>query len=88
MCAPCSARASTRSTLVSLEKYEWCVSHSLTKMICQGSPRDTPEQLANTEGSPVFGAEVAVVRPDGTECDAGEEGEVDMAERARIAGMD
>ena len=48
-------------------------------MICQGSPRDTPEQLANTEGSPVFGAEVAVVRPDGTECDAGEEGEVVIA---------
>ncbi len=30
-------------------------------MICQGSPLDTDDQLAHTEGAPVFGAEVRVV---------------------------
>ena len=45
-------------------------------MICQGSPTDTDDQLAHTEGHPVYAAEVAICRPDGTECDRGEEGEV------------
>jgi len=45
-------------------------------MICQGSPHDSDDQLAHTEGHPVFGAEVAICRPDGSECDRGEEGEV------------
>ncbi len=45
-------------------------------MICQGSPHDSEEQLANTEGAPVFGARVAVVSPDGSVCQPGEEGEV------------
>ena len=45
-------------------------------MICQGSPTDTDDQLAHTEGHPVFAAEVTICRPDGIECDRGEEGEV------------
>ena len=45
-------------------------------MICQGSPQDNPEQLAHTEGKPVFGVEVTIVRPDGSACSPGEEGQV------------
>lgn len=45
-------------------------------MICQGSPQDTDEQLAHTEGHPVHGAIVEICHPDGTECESGEEGEV------------
>jgi acyl-CoA synthetase (AMP-forming)/AMP-acid ligase II len=30
-------------------------------MIAQGSPRDTDEQLANSEGAPVYGCEVSIV---------------------------
>jgi acyl-CoA synthetase (AMP-forming)/AMP-acid ligase II len=41
-----------------------------------GSPHDTDEQLANTEGRPVLGAEVRIVREDGTDAAPGEEGEV------------
>jgi acyl-CoA synthetase (AMP-forming)/AMP-acid ligase II len=48
-------------------------------MICQGSPRDTDDQLANSEGAPVFGCEVTILRADGTSADAGEEGEVRLA---------
>jgi len=45
--------------------------------ICMGSPRDTPEQLAHTEGHPVTGVEVRVMRPDGAEeVEAGGVGEV------------
>ena len=42
----------------------------------RGSPQDDPDQLAHTEGKPVFGAEVTIVRPDGSACEAGEEGQV------------
>ena len=45
-------------------------------MICQGSPTDTDDQLAHTEGHPVFAAAVTICRPDGSECDRDEEGEV------------
>ncbi len=45
-------------------------------MICQGSPQDNPDQLAHTEGKPVFGVEVTIVRPDGSACNSGEEGQV------------
>ncbi|MEZ0093939.1 class I adenylate-forming enzyme family protein [Streptacidiphilus sp. EB129] len=44
--------------------------------ICMGSPRDTPEQLAYTEGHPVQGVEVRVVRTDGLPAATGEDGEV------------
>jgi cyclohexanecarboxylate-CoA ligase len=44
--------------------------------ICMGSPEDTPEQLAYTEGRPVAGVEVRVVRPDGSEAGTDENGEV------------
>ncbi|HAQ22574.1 MAG: cyclohexanecarboxylate-CoA ligase [Acidimicrobiaceae bacterium] len=48
-------------------------------MICQGSPADTDDQLAYTEGHPVHGAQITICRPDGSECDRGEEGEVRIA---------
>ena len=49
--------------------------------ICMGSPVDTPEQLASTEGRPVTGAEIRVVRAGadsgaGRDVAAGETGEV------------
>jgi len=45
-------------------------------MICMGSPADTDEQLANTVGKPVSGAEVRIVTLDGDEAPAGVDGEV------------
>jgi cyclohexanecarboxylate-CoA ligase len=45
-------------------------------MIAMGSPHDTDEQLANTEGRPVLGADVRIVRDNGTVAAADEEGEV------------
>jgi acyl-CoA synthetase (AMP-forming)/AMP-acid ligase II len=45
-------------------------------MIAMGSPHDTDEQLANTEGRPVPGAEVRIVTDDDRVAAAGEEGEV------------
>ncbi|HET6818389.1 MAG TPA: AMP-binding protein [Mycobacteriales bacterium] len=45
-------------------------------MIAMGSPHDTDEQLANTEGRPVLGAEVRIVKEDETVAGPDEEGEV------------
>src|SRR4051812_45942302 len=45
-------------------------------MIAMGSPHDTDEQLATTEGKPVIGAEVRIVTEDGTVAGPDEEGEV------------
>jgi acyl-CoA synthetase (AMP-forming)/AMP-acid ligase II len=45
-------------------------------MISNGSPTDTDEQLANTDGAPVEGAEVRIVTLDGRPAGADEEGEV------------
>ena len=45
-------------------------------MIAMGSPHDTDEQLANTEGKPVLGAQVRIVREDGSVAGPDEEGEV------------
>jgi acyl-CoA synthetase (AMP-forming)/AMP-acid ligase II len=45
-------------------------------MIAMGSPHDTDEQLANTEGKPVLGAEVRIVTEDGALAAPDEEGEV------------
>ena len=45
-------------------------------MISQGSPRDTDEQLANTEGAPVFGCEITIVDADENVCPSGVDGEV------------
>ncbi len=45
-------------------------------MIANGSPHDTDEQLANTDGRPVEGAEVRIVRLDGQVAAPDEEGEV------------
>jgi acyl-CoA synthetase (AMP-forming)/AMP-acid ligase II len=45
-------------------------------MISNGSPHDSDEQLANTDGKPVEGADVRIVRLDGRPAGPGEEGEV------------
>jgi cyclohexanecarboxylate-CoA ligase len=45
-------------------------------MIANGSPTDTDEQLANTDGKPVEGAEVRIVTLQGNVALPGEEGEV------------
>jgi acyl-CoA synthetase (AMP-forming)/AMP-acid ligase II len=55
-----------------------CHGYGMTEcpMICEGSPHDTDEQLANTEGKPVLGAEVRIVKEDETVAAPDEEGEV------------
>jgi cyclohexanecarboxylate-CoA ligase len=45
-------------------------------MIAQGRLSDTDEQLENTEGRPVRGSVVTVVRADGSVAEVGEEGEL------------
>jgi len=45
-------------------------------MISNGSPTDTDEQLANTDGKPVEGADVRIVTLDGRPAQPDEEGEV------------
>ena len=45
-------------------------------MIANGSPHDTDEQLANTDGRPVEGATVRIVALDGAVAEAGVEGEI------------
>jgi acyl-CoA synthetase (AMP-forming)/AMP-acid ligase II len=45
-------------------------------MMAMGSPHDTDEQLANTDGKPVIGAEIRIVKEDEIVASPGEEGEV------------
>jgi acyl-CoA synthetase (AMP-forming)/AMP-acid ligase II len=45
-------------------------------MIANGSPSDTDEQLAHSDGRPVEGAEVRIVTLDGRPAGPGEEGEI------------
>jgi acyl-coenzyme A synthetase/AMP-(fatty) acid ligase len=45
-------------------------------MICMGSPTDTDDQLANTVGKPVSGAEIRIVTLDEDEAPPGVDGEV------------
>jgi len=45
-------------------------------MICQGSPTDSDEELATSEGAPVIGAEVRIVGEDGSVLGPGVDGEV------------
>jgi non-ribosomal peptide synthetase component E (peptide arylation enzyme) len=45
-------------------------------MIAQGSPHDTDEQLADTDGKPIVAIDVRVVRVDGSPAPAGAEGEI------------
>ncbi|MFJ9414664.1 class I adenylate-forming enzyme family protein [Streptomyces sp. NPDC101227] len=47
-------------------------------MIAMGTPYDSDEQLARTAGRPVTGAEVRIVRADGSEAGSGESGEVTL----------
>ena len=42
-------------------------------MIANGAPYDTDEQLANTDGKPIEGADVRIVTLDGRVADPGEE---------------
>jgi acyl-CoA synthetase (AMP-forming)/AMP-acid ligase II len=55
-----------------------CHGYGMTEipMICQGSPRDTDEQLRHTVGAPVYGAEIRIVTDKETEATPGEDGEV------------
>ena len=55
-----------------------CHGYGMTEcpMICEGSPHDTDEQLANTVGRPVTGLQVRIVAEDGTEAATGRDGEV------------
>lgn len=48
-------------------------------MIAQGSPHDSDEQLAHTEGHSVLGCEVSVVGDDGSDLAPGEVGEIRVA---------
>ncbi len=45
-------------------------------MIANGSPHDTDEQLANTDGAPIDGADVRIVTSDGRIAAPDEEGEI------------
>lgn len=55
-------------------------------MISQGSPSDTDEQLAHTEGAPVRGCAVDIVSADGTVAEPGCEGEVRVKGPMLFAG--
>jgi cyclohexanecarboxylate-CoA ligase len=47
-------------------------------MIAMGTPHDTDDQLANTDGKPIVDAEVRIVALDGTPAAPGEDGEVQV----------
>ncbi len=55
-----------------------CHGYGMTEcpMICEGSPHDTDEQLANTVGRPVSGLELRIVADDGAVAAPGADGEV------------
>jgi acyl-CoA synthetase (AMP-forming)/AMP-acid ligase II len=48
-------------------------------MIASGTPEDSDDQLAYTEGAPVYRCEITITRSDGSEAPTGEEGEVRLA---------
>ena len=55
-----------------------CHGYGMTEcpMICEGSPHDSDEQLANTVGKPVVGLELRVVTAEGAAADPDEDGEI------------
>ncbi len=55
-------------------------------MISQGSPHDSDDQLAHTDGRPVRGCEVSITAPDGTPSPPGVEGEVRVRGPMLFAG--
>ena len=55
-------------------------------MISQGSPHDSDDQLARTDGHPVHRCEVSIVSPDGADVPAGVEGEVRVRGPMLFAG--
>jgi acyl-CoA synthetase (AMP-forming)/AMP-acid ligase II len=57
-----------------------CHGYGMTEcpMVCEGSPHDTDEQLANTVGKPVVGLRMRVVTDAGTEAAPGEGGEIGL----------
>ena len=65
-----------------------CHGYGMTEcpMICEGSPHDTDEQLANTVGKPVVGLEIRIVKEDGTVGEPGEDGEVRLKGPMVFAG--
>ncbi len=55
-------------------------------MISQGSPHDSDDQLAHTDGHPVYGCDVSIVAPDGSDVPAGSEGEIRVKGPMLFAG--
>ncbi|MCX4526453.1 MULTISPECIES: class I adenylate-forming enzyme family protein [unclassified Streptomyces] len=55
-------------------------------MITMGDPRDTPENLATTEGRPPAGMSIRVTTPDGAPLPAGADGEVRLRGEAVCQG--
>ncbi|MFF2194972.1 AMP-binding protein [Streptomyces sp. NPDC058157] len=55
-------------------------------MITMGSPDDTPENLATTEGRPPEGMSIRITTPDGTPLPAGTDGEVRLRGEAVCQG--
>jgi len=55
-----------------------CHGYGMTEcpMICEGSPHDTDEQLANTVGKPVQGLDLRAVTAEGAVAGPGEDGEI------------
>lgn len=55
-----------------------CHGYGMTEapMIAQGGPSHSEEQLAHSDGRPVPGMEIRIVKSDGTVAEVGEEGEV------------
>ncbi|MCU1498437.1 MAG: fadD17 [Acidimicrobiales bacterium] len=65
-----------------------CHGYGMTEcpMICEGSPHDTDEQLANTVGKPVVGLEMRIVTDDGTVAGPDQDGEVRLKGPMVFAG--
>jgi cyclohexanecarboxylate-CoA ligase len=57
-------------------------------MITQGATDDSDDQLIHTEGAPVAGAELRIVRADGSDADNGEDGEVRVSGPMVCKGYD
>ncbi|CAN5440012.1 cyclohexanecarboxylate-CoA ligase [soil metagenome] len=65
-----------------------CHGYGMTEcpMICEGSPHDDDEQLANTVGKPVVGLQMRIVKDDGAVGAPGEDGEVRLKGPMVFAG--
>ena len=65
-----------------------CHGYGMTEcpMITQGSPSDTDEQLANTDGAPVRGCDVRIVDEQGAPVAGGRDGEVRVSGPMLVKG--